>query len=423
MTNIALFQTNKTLEEKTKNHPCYSGGCQNARIHLPVAPDCNVSCNYCNRKFDCVNESRPGVTSTVLTPEQALDRFLQVNSRLKNLKVVGIAGPGDALANFENTRKTLELIRREAPGVTFCLSTNGLMLPYYASDLTKLGVTHVTITINAIDPKIGARIYREINFMGLRLTGEKGSALLLANQLAGLKLLAALGIVIKINVVMIKGINDHHIEEVIKAVKGYGVFISNIMPLIPASGSAFEHMPLTSSIELNELRKVCGVHLKQMYHCQQCRADAVGTLQNDLSSEFREASACQPLKSEKISESGIAFSFAVASRNGRFVDEHFGHAKEFFIYRYSEGEIELVEKRQTKEYCTGAADCDEEEDKLSSMIKLIEDCNAVLVLRIGHTPQKVLEQKGLKVVQTCGAIEEEIVKTSALLKSLGVFHK
>jgi MoaA/NifB/PqqE/SkfB family radical SAM enzyme len=123
----------RSIEEKTKSHPCYSGGCQNARIHLPVAPACNISCNYCNRKFDCVNESRPGVTSEVLSPKKAVERFKKVKSKLGNLKVVGIAGPGDALANFENTRQPLELIREIDPDITFCLSTNGLMLPYYAA--------------------------------------------------------------------------------------------------------------------------------------------------------------------------------------------------------------------------------------------------------------------------------------------------
>ena len=50
-----------TIEEKTANHPCYSCGSaqKNARMHLPIAPKCNIQCNYCVRKFDCSNESRP----------------------------------------------------------------------------------------------------------------------------------------------------------------------------------------------------------------------------------------------------------------------------------------------------------------------------------------------------------------------------
>jgi hypothetical protein len=50
------------VADKVAAHPCYSrnGHHRFARMHLPVAPACNLQCNYCNRKFDCSNESRPG---------------------------------------------------------------------------------------------------------------------------------------------------------------------------------------------------------------------------------------------------------------------------------------------------------------------------------------------------------------------------
>ena len=55
-------------------HPCFDTKARQrwARVHLPVAPACNVSCNFCDRRFDCPNESRPGVTSVLLAPWQAL---------------------------------------------------------------------------------------------------------------------------------------------------------------------------------------------------------------------------------------------------------------------------------------------------------------------------------------------------------------
>ena len=103
--------------KKTMEHPCYNcAGHQFARIHLPVAPSCNVQCNYCVRKFDCPNESRPGVTSTILTPVEALERYKAVKAKLSNLKVVGIAGPGDSLAsNYPDvsTIRTLRFVFRQ----------------------------------------------------------------------------------------------------------------------------------------------------------------------------------------------------------------------------------------------------------------------------------------------------------------------
>ncbi len=400
--------TGKSFSERTKAHPCFSGGaCQNARMHIPVAPACNISCNYCNRKFDCVNESRPGVTSEILTPEEAAEKFIMVREKISNLKVIGIAGPGDALANFDNTKKSIELIKDIDPDITFCLSTNGLMLPFYADEIIRLGVSHVTITINAIDPRIGAKIYREVNYLGRKLTGEEAAEVLLKNQLAGLTYLAWKGVVCKVNIVMIKGINEEHIPSVVKKVKECGAFMTNIMPLIPAKGSAFENMQLTNNKELYEIRKRCETDLKQMYHCKQCRADAIGILGEDRSSEFRSKSCggC----TEKVKENKkTAYTFAVATKSGVFVDQHFGHAKEFHIYEFVDSAVRFLEKRPVEKYCDGQEECNSQKSKIDGILKTIEGCNAVLAMRIGYSPMKRLEEKNIKVIQICSTINEAI---------------
>jgi len=272
-----------THQKKTEEHPCYTcGGAKNARLHLPVAPKCNIQCNYCVRKFDCPNESRPGVTTEVLSPAEALLRYRNVYGRLDNLKVVGIAGPGDALANPEETFETLRLIRAENPDITFCVSTNGLMLPRYAQELIDLDVSHVTVTLNAVDPAIGAHIYQFVNYDGIRYTGEEAASLLLENQLEGLKRLTERGVVCKVNIVALKGINDDHVEEVVKTVRALGVYITNIMRLIPVGGSAFAQMEPLAEQDIIHLRSRCEQHLRQMYHCKHCRADAAGALGSDI---------------------------------------------------------------------------------------------------------------------------------------------
>ena len=114
-------------------HPCFNihakGTC--GRVHLPVAPDCNIKCNYCNRKYDCVNESRPGVTSSVLSPDQAVRYLERVLEKAPNITVAGIAGPGDAFATPEATMETLRLIRERFPEIILCLATNGLKVGPY----------------------------------------------------------------------------------------------------------------------------------------------------------------------------------------------------------------------------------------------------------------------------------------------------
>ncbi|MCI5183912.1 MAG: radical SAM protein, partial [Candidatus Electrothrix sp. AW1] len=103
-------------------HPCFNAKVkgQYGRVHLPVAPKCNIQCNFCNRKFDCVNESRPGVTSTILTPGQALEYMGKVLEKGPRISVAGIAGPGDPFANTEETLETMRLIRKEFPDTILC---------------------------------------------------------------------------------------------------------------------------------------------------------------------------------------------------------------------------------------------------------------------------------------------------------------
>ncbi|MCI1945162.1 nitrogenase cofactor biosynthesis protein NifB [Clostridium luticellarii] len=415
----------KSIQEKTFEHPCYNCIAHKyARMHIPVAPKCNVSCNFCNRKYDCINESRPGVTSGVLAPEEARDKFKVVKNRIKNLTVVGIAGPGDPLANFEETKKSIELIKKECPDITFCLSTNGLMLPAYAGELIKLGVTHVTITINAVDPKIDGQIYRYINYKGSTFVGEEAGKILLNNQLEGLKYLVDRGIVCKINIVMIKGINDKHIPEIVKKVGEYGAYMANIMPLIPVKGSVFENRDTVDEAELTSMRKECEQYLKQMYHCRQCRADAIGSLDEDVSAQFRgyNKNVISIDKHEKIHEEDKkagkvekGYRFAVASSSGDYVDEHFGHVSEFYIYDVLGENIKFHEKRDVERYCNGPQECTGHDDKISGVIKCIEDCDGVLVLRIGFEPVTKLHEKGIKVFQMYSTIEEGIEKAVKLI--------
>ncbi len=438
LTEIIGDQEN-LIAEKTKTHPCFSGCAGNyARIHLPVAKKCNIQCNYCLRKFDCPNESRPGVTTQILTPEDALEKYFQVKAELPNLKVVGIAGPGDALAEFENTKKTLGLIRQEDPEVTFCLSTNGLMLPLYINDLVALGVSHVTVTINAVDPKIGSKIYQKVDYMGVTYTGESAAAILLGNQLTGLKMLQKHGIICKVNIVMLKGINDSHIPAVVEKVKELGCTISNIMQMIPVKGSAFEHMPMTSHREVMEMRQKCGLLLDQMYHCRQCRADAVGTLENDEFLKFEKYSNPQFGKIPEIPDKNIsgnifapvkqktdqALLFAVASKGGILVDQHFGHVSDFYIYEYRMGVVKFLERRSVTKYCNGPDVCDgnadgsgggNKEGKMERIFDVIADCSCVIAMRAGEAPKRTLTEKGIGFMMYYGRIEDAAKEAAAAL--------
>jgi nitrogen fixation protein NifB len=263
-------------------HPCYSKEAQHkfGRIHLAVAPKCNIQCNYCDRKFDCVNESRPGVTSEVLSPQAALEKTEQVLEAYPFIKVVGVAGPGDPLANDE-TFETLELIKKEFPDVTLCLSTNGLVLPERMDDLLRVGVTTLTVTMNAIDPEIEAQLIGHISYKGKIYRGLEAAEIMVKNQLEGIRMAVEAGLVIKINTVLVPGINDEHIVELAQKINELGVFIMNVMPLICQAKFADRTAPTPA--ECKAVQDKCAPYVQQMRHCRQCRSDAYGLIGQDMS--------------------------------------------------------------------------------------------------------------------------------------------
>jgi len=348
------------------------------------------------------------VATKVLTPEEALQRFLDAKKRLSNLTVVGIAGPGDALADFDKTRETLRLIREHDPNIIFCISTNGLALPQYVDELVALGVSHVTITINAVDVEIASKIYSDVTMMGMRYSGMAGAAMLISNQLLGLKLMASRGVTCKVNCVVLQGINDHHIETVVEKVKSLGASITNIMQLIPVKGSPFENLEMVSAKTINEIRKRCERIMPQMYHCRQCRADAVGLLSDDQSLTFYGKK--EPVKEVSREKKGLRF--AVATKSGILVDQHFGKVDEFMIYEYHDGRVSYIERRSIDKYCVGAEVCDDKEDKIIRILNVLNDCDGVIALRIGAAPQKRLEESGIHTYTTYDGIYEAITKIS-----------
>lgn len=262
---------------EVQEHPCYSEQAHRTfgRIHVPVAPKCNIQCNYCVRKYACPNENRPGVTVDVINPSQAMERITKAVDMEPRIRVIGIAGPGDALANDE-TIETLEQCRDKFPSLTRCMSTNGLLLPDKVDALYKARVTSITVTINAIDPEIGSQIYSGIRYQGKLYRGKEAFEILNRNQWEGLEMAAKRGMVVKVNSILIPGINDTHLVEVAKEARARGAYIMNVMPLIPIPESRFGHISPPSYAELYKVRNECADIINQFRSCTQCRADAIG---------------------------------------------------------------------------------------------------------------------------------------------------
>jgi nitrogen fixation protein NifB len=417
---------------KLATHPCFNQEARHthARIHLPVAPRCNMQCNYCNRKYSCVNESRPGVTCAILTPGQSIEYLRKYTEKVANLSVVGIAGPGDPFACASETLETLRMVKAQFPDLLLCVASNGLNLFPYVDELAEIGLSHVTVTVNAVDPEIGAKFYDWMLVDGKRYEGLEAATMLWERQKKSIQALAAKGVIVKINTIYVPGINDTHIEQVAQTVASLGATILNIMPLLPTANTPFGSIKEPERKEVQKARALAAQYLPQMTHCSRCRADAVGLIGEENTQkniELLQISA-KPVAASALPVSNFAFDasnglpmtlsselklistperpyVAVASRDGLFVNQHLGEATQVRIYKPSEKRSTLVDIRSIASEAGGAA-------RWLSMIDKLKDCCGILVSGAGATPRKIFAHQGITVAIVEGVIEEALGATA-----------
>ena len=466
-TDDQLSHLPDNIKDKVQNHPCYSEEAHHyfARMHVAVAPACNIQCHYCNRKYDCSNESRPGVVSELLSPDQAVKKVKAVAANIPQMTVLGIAGPGDPLANPERTFATFRMLSEQTPDIKLCVSTNGLALPDAVEELSKHNIDHVTITINTVDAEIGAKIYPWIYWNNRRIRGVKGAKILIEQQQKGLEMLTERGILVKVNSVMIPGVNDHHLPEVSRIVKAKGAFLHNVMPLIAEAehGTFYGVMGQRSpeAEELEKLQDACSGDMNMMRHCRQCRADAVGLLGEDRGEEFTMEKIEEmnidyeaAMKTRAVVHEGILDELnekqekraliagmsvptdepaipvgtrpvlmAVATAGGGIVNQHFGHATEFLVYEASPNGVRFISHRKVDQYCIGNDTCGEKESALAGSIRALKGCEAVLCSKIGFEPWGLLEDAGIQpngehamepIEEAVMAVYEEMITTGKI---------
>lgn len=261
-------------------HPCFDPEARHAhaRIHLPVAPRCNVQCNFCNRLFSCANESRPGVSSSVISPKQALKRLESALRSSIPISVAGIAGPGDAFANVEETLETLRLIHEHFPEILLCISTNGVNIAPYVDVLENLGVSHLTVTVNAIDAETAARLYAWVCVEGETIRGLEAGQVLVDRQKTALHAITTHSFILKVNTVVVPGVNMDQVPVIAKTVADWGADLHNCIPMIPVTATPFAEIKEPLSEEMQRIQALAGAYIPQMFHCNRCRADACGFL-------------------------------------------------------------------------------------------------------------------------------------------------
>jgi nitrogen fixation protein NifB len=342
-----------------------------------------------------MNESRPGVTSAVLEPKQALAYLGKVLERVPQLKVVGIAGPGDPFASPDETLETLRLVREKYPEMLLCIASNGLNAAPYAEELARLQVSHVTITVNTIDTAIGAKIYSWVRDHKTIYRGEAAARILLERQLASIKAIKAAGITLKINTILVPGINDEHVAVVAEEMRALGADVMNCIPLYPVTGTPFAELKELPLSDVKKIRSKVSAVIPQMEHCTRCRADAVGLLGADQSAEL--VNLMRDSANGLLDDRSDRPYVAVASMEGILINQHLGEAEKLWIFEYDEFKPRLVEMREAPEVGSG-------NQRWRDLSKTIEDCHSILISGVGRAPRWVLENSGLRVIEASGLI-------------------
>lgn len=399
-----MSDTNRLYSVRTRqpkldvtNHPCFNADVYHraARIHLPVAPRCNLQCNYCDRSFDCANENRPGVSSTLLSPFQAVAYLKAVYARMSNLSVVGIAGPGDPFANPVETMETLRQVRQEFPNILLCVATNGLGLVEYIDELVELKVSHVTLTVNTVNPATAAKIYRWVRRDDHVYRDLQGAELLISRQREAIDRLRETPILVKVNTILLPGINDGEIGEVAGELRRAGVEIMNTMALLPVENTPFAALGEPSQVMLSEARRAAGEYLPQMGHCARCRADACGVIGEEAQDVPKPAEFAL-LPSKPTAHRPYV---AVCSREGMLVNTHVGEAEQVHVFKEEAGVYSLVAVRTAPEAGAGIK-------RWLDLADLLGDCRALLTSGVGSMPRRVLAGRGIEIIEMEGLIDE-----------------
>jgi nitrogen fixation protein NifB len=282
------------------------------------------------------------------------------------------------------------------------------------------------------------------------------------------------GVLVKVNSVLIPGVNDEHLKEVSRVVKAKGAFLHNVMPLIaePEHGTFYGIMGQRgpTNEELQALQDACAGDMAMMRHCRQCRADAVGMLGEDRGAEFTldkveamdidyaaamqrraavhaEIEANRQARQAQTNETFVSIAsltrrrkpavpatrpvlMAVASEGGGVINQHFGHAREFLIYEAAapsgDTDVRFIGVRKVEQYCTGGDTCGDAETALTRTIRALDGCEAVLCSKIGIEPWDQLEAAGIKpngehalepIEEAVAAVYEELAAAGRLNES------
>jgi predicted Fe-Mo cluster-binding NifX family protein len=103
----------------------------------------------------------------------------------------------------------------------------------------------------------------------------------------------------------------------------------------------------------------------------------------------------------------MSYKIAVASSDGKVVNQHFGRATKFLIFEIEAGEFKFLELLDAKPFCNHG---EHDDNKLSNAVDALKGCRAVLVSQIGNGAAQALSSKGIAVFDIHTFIDDALRK-------------
>jgi nitrogen fixation protein NifB len=231
----------------------------------------------------------------------------------------------------------------------------------------------------------------------------EAAALLWERQKKGIALAARKGLTIKINTILVPGVNEGEVEAIARECAALGAKYMNIIPLIPVAGTALYAAGSPSAETVAAARSLAERYLPQLSHCKRCRADAAGLLGQDIAlGDLKKAEErpCGSLSS--VGGQPRSRLVAVATREGFFVNEHLGEADRLYVFRVeSDGTYASQAIRELPAEGGGA-------ERWNAVADIISDCRELIVSGIGAPPRRALEMAGITVHVMEGLVSEAL---------------
>jgi len=368
----------KPVDHQSAENHCAGNLKTSGRVHLPVAPKALARGRFSPEK----------ALPRALTPDQALNWLEYLAEQGQSIKVININGPGDPLATPELTLLTLRLLRDRYPGVSLCLTTLGIGAGAYAAELARLGLAHVSILLDAVDPEVAQRIYAWIRPSTKTMPLNEAATVLITEQALSIAALVEAGVKVQAKTTAYPCINTGHIPEIAARAAELGISEMKLFPFLAKGEDCPQPRDKATPEELSALAAQAGERLPttlvDLAMCQEMIED-----------EFSHEVVNQALLPKPTPKRPY---LAVCSSDGFEVDTHLGQAYQFLIYGPQDGPVVLLESRPAPEPGSG-------DGRWQQVALALSDCFAVLASAAGESPKRILAGKGLPVLTQEGNVE------------------